>query len=143
MIRNYPDIRQTAGYDCGDAIADSVFKHFNVRTCSAVIGLATEDTGLHPSTLHAALRRAGLRVQSGSMLIADLKHHTRLGRPVLCPVAAYGGHWVAVLGVTPRRVAYHCPVRGLVRETHDSWTANWRDATNDGHAFDSWGIATW
>jgi ABC-type bacteriocin/lantibiotic exporter with double-glycine peptidase domain len=143
MIREYPDVRQSGDYDCGSAVIDGLFKFLGARTCAnvAMMGLATESDGLHPSTIEAVLRRAGLRIQSGTMTIADLKHHTAQNRPVLCPIDVYGGHWVTVLGVGSKRVHYHCPTRGLCSESHESWKANWRDSTRAGHAFDTWGIA--
>jgi len=143
VIREYPDTRQTGSYDCGDALVDGVLRFHGVRSSAAVLRLATEDAGLHPSTLYAMLRRAGLRVQAGTMSIDDLRHHTRLHRPVLCPIDLFGGHWVAVLGVTPKSVRYHCPTEGRKQTTHESWTRHWRDATIDGHAFDTWGIVAW
>lgn len=140
MIREYPDVRQTDSFDCGMAGIAGVFRYLGVPL-RADSGLATEADGLHPSTIEAIIRRAGLKVQSGTMHVQDLKHHTRLLRPVLCPIDVYGGHWVTVLGVTRARVTFHCPVRGRLWDTHESWCSVWHDATRAGHPFDFWGIA--
>ena len=134
----YPDVRQDGEHNCGDAVVAAVFQFKNRGIAPK---LATEADGLHPATIESTIRRAGLCVQSGTMTVADLKHHTGLGRPVLCPIDVFGGHWVTVLKVTPKRIHYHCPVGGSQSTSHESWTELWRDSTRSGHAFDTWGIA--
>lgn len=135
------DVRQTEGHDCGEAAMDTAFRLFGLR--SVVVGLATPLDGMHPATIEAVLQKAGMFVQSGRMTVEDLKHHTRLGRPVLCPVSLYGGHWVVVRGVGPKRVHYHCPTDGRRSVSHESWDALWHDVERAGHTFVHWGIATW
>ena len=93
--------------------------------------------------IEAVLRRCGLNVCSGEMGLADLKHHTGLGRPVLCPIAYGGGHWVVVSGVSRGGVFFHCPDRGPQRLREHAWTVNWRDTSTKGVEYDHWGIATW
>ncbi len=143
MIREYPDVRQTRDYDCGHAAIDGVFRYLGlgIRTCAAVLSLATESDGLHPSTVEAILRRASMRLQSGTMTVEDLKHHTKLERPVLCPVSLLGGHWVTVLGVERGKVRYHCPTDGFGHLPIETFVSSWRDSTRAGHCFDTWGIA--
>lgn len=140
VLLDLPDIRQTADYDCGAAVVDVVLKFHGVRSCAAVLLLANPVQGCSPDTVEAMLRRAGLPVQSGTMTVEDLRHHTRQGRPVLCPVARYGGHWVVVRGVRGG-VYYHDPLVGPTRAPALAWQAEWRDLTRNDHAFDRWGIA--
>ncbi len=145
MIREYPGVLQRDGYDCGTAGADGVFRMFGLPASATALAIASEQDGTHPSTLEGILRRGRLLVQSGSMTVADLAFHTRLGRPVLCPVDLYGGHWLTVLGVTRTRVHYWCPADGPGWTPRARWEDNdfWRDSTRSGHAFDKWGIAAW
>lgn len=138
----FPDQRQEDDYTCGTAILQGVFDLFRIDRSSSD-DLATEADGLHPATLESVLRRAGFSVQSGQMTVEDLKHHTAHGRPVLCPIDQFGGHWVAVLAVARGIVWYHCPVGGRKKIREKEWRAIWRDHTRAGHPFDSWGIATW
>ena len=135
-----PDVRQRGDFDCGAAAVETVLRVLGVRATAAVV-LADAVDGLHPATIEAALRRAGVPVQSGTMTVADLKHHTALGRPVLCPVALHGGHWVVVRGARRDRVFFHCPVDGRLSAAADAWDVVWRDSTRSGHPFDRWGIA--
>lgn len=136
-----PDIRQSGEHNCGEVIVTCAFRLFGVPYDAP--RLATEADGMHPSTIEGVLRNAGLHVQSGTMTLADLAHHTRLGRLVCCPINIYGGHWVGVAGTTSARVRFHCPVKGDVGLTRAQWLRVWKDSTRAGHAFDSWGIATW
>lgn len=139
MLLDLPDVRQRAGCDCGTAAADTVARFLHSRTARAVIADAVD--GTHPSALEAAMRRAGLAVQSGTMTLADLQHHVRQGRPVLCPIASYGGHWVVVRGVGRGFVYAQCPTEGPIRVTLARWLDLWRDSTRAAHDFDHWGIA--
>lgn len=139
-----PDIRQSADYDCGCAAVDTALRFFGVRTCAAVLDLATPIDGTSPAAIEGAFRRAGLAVQSGRMDVGDLKYHVSRGRPVLCPVALYGGHWVVVRGASAGRrgrVYFHCPACGPQWLATSQWESNWRDTTRAGHDFDAWGIA--
>ena len=138
MIREYPDIRQDAENNCGDAAVSGVFKFLGEWPAPP---MATDHDGLHPSTIEGQFRLAGLRVQSGEMTLADLKHHASQMRPVLCPIDVYGGHWVTVLGVTAKRIRFHCPMRGFLWDTPEGFLEVWKDSTRSGHKFTNWGIA--
>lgn len=140
MLLDLPDVRQRDDYDCGEAAADTVFRFLCGRSLSHV-ALSDAVDGLHPSNLEAGLRRAGLAVQSGTMTVADLQHHTRAGRPVLCPIAHHGGHWVVVRGVARGKVYYQCPTAGRLSLSLAQWVDAWRDSTRAAHDFDRWGIA--
>lgn len=134
-----PDLRQRTDYSCGEAAVDAVFMYFGLSTrCRK---LSTPYDGMHPSTAEALLRKAGLSVVSGTMDIDDLRYHVRRGRPVLCPIDAYGGHWVVVFSVGPRSITYHCPLEGREKIAHRQWLSMWEDSTRVGHPFRHWGIA--
>lgn len=135
------DLRQSADCDCGEAAVDTVFDALGVRLTAASVLSSTAQDGAHPASIEAALRRAGLYVQSGTMTLADLQHHVRLGRPVLCPVSLHGGHWVVVRGVGRGCVYYQCPAVGPSRTRFLEWDEIWRDSTRAAHDFDRWGIA--
>lgn len=133
-----PDIRQAAAHDCGDAVLFALAAFHGLPTPPAV---SCPVSGTDPATLEMAARRLGLPVLSGTLTVADLAHLTRTGRPVLCPVAALGGHWVIVRGVDRGRVYAHCPVAGPVSAPAAKWVAGWRDTSRAGVEYDRWGIA--
>ncbi len=134
-----PDIRQRDTDDCGEAARDCVLRFLGVRGAARQIATATD--GTHPSTMEAAFRLAGVLVQSGTMSVADLQHHTTQGRPVVCPVALHGGHWVTIRGVARGFVYFQCSVDGRLQLKLAAWLDIWRDSTRAGHDFDAWGIA--
>ncbi len=138
MLLDLRDVRQRDDHDCGEAAVDIVLSFLGTRGKSDV---ASAVDGTHPSAIEAALRRAGLSVQSGTMTVSDLQHHTRQGRPVLCPIASYGGHWVVIRGVGRGFVYYQCPVSGREQKRLQEWIDLWRDSTRAAHDFDTWGIA--
>lgn len=141
MLLDLPDVRQRDGYDCGPAAIDCALAFLGVRTCAHVLGLANPVHGTAPDTVEALLRRADLPVLSGEMTLADLRHFARGGRPVLCPVALHGGHWVVVRGVERGSVHYHCPLNGRQKMPRDEWLVHWRDDTTRGVTYSRWGLA--
>lgn len=93
--------------------------------------------------VEAAFRAVGLPVLSGRMIVEDLRHFTRTGRPVMCPVTDEDdcGHWVVVAGVERGYVHFHCPTDGPSKWKVKTWEAGWRDQyARSGHVYDSWGI---
>lgn len=140
MLLAIPDVRQRDCYDCGDAAVQAAARFHGIAD---PVGprLANAVQGTDPATVEAVCRRLGLSVLSGVMTVADLAHFTRTGRPVLCPVAALGGHWVVVRGVGRGRVYCHCPTAGPVSSRTAEWVAGWRDTSRSGHDYDRWGIA--
>lgn len=133
-----PDIRQREDYDCGAAALDAVASYWGLRARGPA-KLANAVHGMAPDTVEAVLRALGLSVLSGEMTVADLRHLTREGRPVLCPVAVRGGHWVVVRGVERGRVHVHCPIEGPAAWRLADWEAGWADSTR-GREFVRWGI---
>lgn len=138
-----PDVRQSQDYNCGDAAVDTVLRHFGVRTCVGFLGLANQIQGVGPDSVRALLRKAGLQSCAGTMTVKDLRHHTSLGRLVLCPISHGGGHWVAVWQVRGRTVYYQCPDRGPQEVGAVPWDNGWRDKNDEGVIYDHYGIATW
>jgi hypothetical protein len=66
------------------------------------------------------------------MVVADLAHHTRLGRPVVCLVqSANMGHYVVVRGIARRRLSYHCPSNGPLIQGVSEFDARWFDQGRD------------
>ena len=135
-----PDIRQRADYDCGAAALDAVCQFHGLRR-RGPSALANAVQGMSPDTVEAVLRSLGLSVLSGAMTLADLRHLTQTGRPVLCPITAdAGGHWVVVAGVGYGRVSYHCPTHGPTKLPVAEWCLRWRDTSRAGMEFRKWGI---
>ncbi len=114
-----PDVRQRDEFSCGSAVYRCVVE-FLLGSSKRIP--ADPHDGVHPFELEPALRRAGLKTQSGSMEVADLKWHVSQGRPVICLIRVEGGgHWVVVRGVTAKRVHFHDPAKGRVWLTHEQW----------------------
>lgn len=139
MLLDIPDVRQASDYDCGAACLDAVAQFHGLRVRGPA-RLANAVQGMSPDTVEAVLRALGLPVLSGTMAVADLRHLTRTGRPVLCPVARAGGHWVVVRGVARGKVHFHDPAAGPGAEREADWLAGWRDVARSGAEFARWGI---
>lgn len=138
-----PDVRQGEDYDCGAACIDAVRKFYSVRAKAEK--LANPVQGMDPATVEAILRASGFDVLSGTMTIRDLKHLTDNGRPVICPIDMYGGHWVVVAGVARLKVTFMDSA--LPRDkpnpcvlSANAWAARWQDKNWLGHSYNRWGI---
>jgi ABC-type bacteriocin/lantibiotic exporter with double-glycine peptidase domain len=76
------------------------------------------------------------------MTLDDLRHHHRLGRPVVCLVRIDGGgHWVVVRGVTRSRVHFHDPADGRQSLPFAEWESRWIDTDRAGTVFRQHGIS--
>ena len=138
-LLDVPDTRQRGDYDCGAACVDAVAAFFGKRKRGPA-ALANPIQGMSPDTVEAVLRSLGFGILSGAMTVADLGHLTATGRPVLCPVADHGGHWLVVRGVARDKVHVMDPDAGFRRVPRDGWLAGWRDVSRSGHRYDRWGI---
>lgn len=138
-----PDLRQQTGHDCGQTAAAVVYRLHGRRKADPPKG--SELDGTHPAEMERAFRDAGLCVQSGDMTPADLRHHTRAGRPVVCLVteADGTGHWVVVAGVARGKVHFHCPAAGPRTEPTAAFAARWHDSDRVAVRYERWGIACW
>lgn len=142
-----PPVRQRKGYDCGLAVVESILAAFDVahgrKSMKALLGTTPLD-GTDPRAIESFLRRVGLCVQSGSMTLADLVHHTRLGRAVVCCVTHEGvGHYVAVSRVRGGYVYRMCPSGDGVCERSSLFLSRWSDVAWSGCRLSCWGIACW
>lgn len=140
MILGVPDVRQEQDFDCGAAAIDAVARFFSVRERGPV-ALANRVQGMAPDTVCAVLRSLGFDLLYGRMTVRDLRHLCNSGRPVLCPVAKNGGHWVVVRGVEGMRVFLHDPEDGPIDVSARLFASMWADTTELGHEFRSWGCA--
>lgn len=149
MIRKPPkftDRRQLDPWSCGAVTAavcleitgiEAIIAGELVRTSLSISSL----DGTDPRSLESFFRRVGCRVQSGEMTLPDLIHHTGQGRPIACLVQFDSvGHWSTVYGANTRTVAYHCPIRGIVREAIKSFRKNWQDYDRSGATYDGFGV---
>jgi len=134
---------QRDNFSCGPACARCVLDFFGLAkrgTSSAT----TPIDGTDPRTIEGFLRRAGLRLQSGEMTVADLKHHTEaMERPVIAAVTFdEEPHYVVVSGVRRGRVYLMDPWRGLVSLTASAFVASWWVGEDRfGARYQSFGIA--
>lgn len=140
VLLTLADVRQKSDHDCGTACLDVVCRFWGVRERGPV-KLANPISGMAPDVIESVLRSLGFQLVTGTMSVDDLRHFTRAGRPVLCPVGIEGGHWVVVAGVVRNRVHFHDPLTGAASLPAASWVTVWRDATRNGHEFRQWGIA--
>lgn len=137
-----PDVRQVEDHDCGPACLRSVLQLFG-RPDSRPIPHTPQD-GCDPRTVEHVLRQHGLQVIAGEMSIADLAHHTRAYRPVMCPIQLHGsGHWVIVAGVVNGHVWFHDPLAGMSSLRLGQFLSNWHDTDRLPAIWDSWGVAVW
>jgi ABC-type bacteriocin/lantibiotic exporter with double-glycine peptidase domain len=127
---------------CAAVVLDLCGFHPDESTAKVAVGLpVTPLDGVDPRTMESFLRRQGLRCQSGEMTVADLRHHTAAGRPVLCLTRKDGGHWVVVTGTYHRSVTYHDPDLGPCAQATSQWTAGWYDVDRFGVEYRRFGIA--
>lgn len=109
LLDTRQDVRPD-GWSCG-AIALAVMTTYHgVSFPAAYQELANPVRGLTDETAEAVVRRLFPRVALGHWGVAELRHFTRLGRPVMVLVTndAPADHWVVVRGVARGRVYFHC-----------------------------------
>ncbi len=135
------DLRQQKDHDCGSVCVDVVCDYWGVRSKSAS-KLANHVQGMAPETVESVLRAIGFQVVRGEMSVGMLQGYMKLQMPVLCPVTWGGaGHWVVVNGVGRGKVYAHCPTDGQCSWPLATWNEMWRDSSDAGRPFVSWGIA--
>lgn len=141
-----PDVRQRDTWDCGPAAVTCVLRAYGWGkrdAAFAVADLGNPATGTDPFAIESRLQYLGFdsHVCHG-MTVDDLRHHTRQGRPVLCPVTWGGeGHYVTVGEVSRGRVAYQCPTDGPCRDRFADWLAAWQDWHRAGATLHRFGVA--
>jgi len=128
-----PDVRQRDNFSCGEQAARVVLQYWGVKP--RVITVANPVDGVHPATLVAIFRAAGLRCLTGEASADMLKALTKAGFPVVCLVQKDDdGHWVVVGDVSRGRVRFQCPLGGPGSEPVAAFEERWHDV-------DVWGAA--
>jgi hypothetical protein len=134
-----PFCPQDKSHGCGDGILDSMCKFWGVRRLKKRISNPLH--GTPPETLDGALREHGFKTFFGNLWTDLLDAITRQGVPVLCPIQHTGvGHWIAVRGVTAKRVYWLCPIDGECSAPRGTWESVWTDETSLGREFVRFGI---
>lgn len=155
-LLDVPDFRQNGAYDCGAAATHSVCAYFGVgpeteEEFIAELGTTPAD-GTRPGNILALLTRYGLAVTAGqSMDLDDLAAFHDDGRPVICPIQAYGtaeeeaqeesGHYVVVIGRGMGMVFIQDPSAGRQMVPEDEFLQNWHDRDADANEYNQYGIA--
>ncbi len=139
-----PDYRQRDGHSCGPVAVRVALRALKCPASIAENLPCHPIDGTDPRSVETILRTAGLCVQAGEMEWADLLHHTRLGRPVLCLVMLEGvGHWVVVGGVRSSVVMGQCPANGPFSMRRSEWERAWSDSDRYGVVYWQFGIAVY
>jgi ABC-type bacteriocin/lantibiotic exporter with double-glycine peptidase domain len=141
-----PDVRQRFDYDCGMAATKTMLAYHGLRTNSYTLAsLATNPIdGTDPRAIEATLRRSGLKVISGEMDIEDLKHHTKLGRPVICLVQLDNvGHYLVVGSVKLGQVHFNDPTHGPGKNNIKQFKNRWKDVDRLNTTYTQFGITAW
>jgi len=138
------DIRQKGNHDCGHAAVRCVVAYFGCRYPNLMSRLATTGMdGTDPRSIEGFLRQEGFLVQSGHMTITDLRHHTKLGRPVIVLVSWHGGHYIVVSGVRRGYVYFQDPAEGPGRLDLGQFLQAWASFDRFGTIYNNFGIAAW
>jgi hypothetical protein len=88
MLLALPDLRQDTPHGCGEAAVRCILAYHQIL--ATIPRFATPQDGADPRQLEACLRRLGLRVLSGEMKAADLRHFCDTSRPVPGPFPGRG-----------------------------------------------------
>lgn len=136
-----PVVLQRAGHDCADGVYGSVTQFLEERRRK----MKTHPWyGGHPLDLEPHFRRAGYHTFSGQMTLGVLRAVTALWVPVCCLIQlGTFGHWVAVRGVTDKRVHFMDPASGHRWLTLAEWEAGWYDRDHHGTEYRNHGLAVW
>jgi predicted double-glycine peptidase len=137
-----PDIRQKFDWDCGQTCCNIVWRYYRSKRLEIP---TTGIDGADPRTIESVLRMSGLCVISGELDYDDLRHFTRLKRPVITLVQASesqpSGHYVVVCGATRNRVCYQDPLCGHVSQHYTAFKERWHDVDRLGTVYRCWGLA--
>lgn len=150
MILNFPDVRQrNESSDCGVVCVSGVLKYYGIdfkipqlmkELCYSDLRY-TVPTSFEPFFVHQ-----GFKICSGIMAMSDLVHHTRQGRPIICPVASFVdevGHYVVVHKVSHGQVWFQDPECGPSKKKAFLFDNHWSSMDTYGVLYDHWGIALW
>lgn len=141
-----PVVMQKSSHDCGAACAAMIMRFWGVRKKAEDIirelNCSVFD-GTDPRSIEAYFRGQCFSVASGSMTLADLKHHVKQGRPVIVSSSDYGGHWVVVKGLKSRQVFFNDPATGEGSIFDSDFDSRWTTKDRFGTEYDHFGIAIW
>lgn len=153
VLLDVPDHRQQDDYSCGAVALRVLFEYHGVKPRlwkPLVDALPNPVQGMAPDTVESVLYSVfGRPPLRGALGIDDLRHLTRTGRPVLCPITcerddgSRGGHWVCVRGVGRGRVYVHCPTNGRESYTLTDWDRCWVDESEGGSVYHRFGLCGW
>jgi predicted double-glycine peptidase len=126
-----PDIRQQTGYTCGPAAVRAALSAVGLDFSEADLTAAMKTTaaGTSPRSMVAAMLTMGFDFTAGTMDLADLRHFTHRGYPVVALVTGLdgAGHYVTVAGMDRRDVHLHDPAHGALSFRRAAFLDRWCD----------------
>lgn len=150
MIKNFPELRQIYGYDCGASATQSMLIYYglDVREDKIMRLLKTSRRyGTRPENIVKVLSKFGLEASlSTQMSIEELKAYIKKGRPVIMDIQAWSydekkdysddwddGHYVIAIGYDEKKFYFEDP--SSVRRTYLSYKEvenRWHDKNASG-----------
>lgn len=143
-ILDTAEVLRRDGFSCGAVSLDVLYRYHGYTLPRAYWDLSNPARGMAPETAEAAIRAQFVGVSWGQgWEIADLSHHIKLGRPVMCLVseAEAADHWVLVRGVQRGRVYYHDPSNGRESKKIADWLKWWTGPKDN--AYSGFGLTGW
>lgn len=123
-ILDFPKLRQTFDYDCGAKSLQAVLDYYGITVCEDVIlkiARINARDGALIKGMCSFLKRTGLRYDSKSMTVSDLKSYIDQRIPVIVLLQAWSskvvdyesdfsdGHWVVVIGYSRDKFFFEDP----------------------------------
>ena len=156
-----PEVIQHTTYSCGAAALHSVCCYWGVGLRCDLDYIpyleCNDKAGTTPENIIYFARSLGLRAKEmHGMSIEDLKQLLDAGRPVICPIQAWGnkrtyrdknhsGHYVIVIGYDDRRIYMEDSSlpgrRGYL--IYRQFVQRWHDEDYYGNLYNQYGIAIW
>ncbi len=137
-----PTLIQAGEFDCGDTAARVVLQWHGIK---ASVRMATPERGTSPEQIEATFKRIGLKVVSGEMSVADLRHFCDTLRPVICVVHWPGcvdSHYLVIRGVSRGWVYFHDVADGPCKKSVAEFLTAW-SAVGRAGVYRNWGICAW
>jgi ABC-type bacteriocin/lantibiotic exporter with double-glycine peptidase domain len=128
VLLGLPPLIQSGEHDCGDTAARVVLQYHGIK---ANVRMATPERGTSPEQIEAAFKRIGMKVVSGEMGVADLRHFCDTLRPVICVVHwpdAADSHYLVIRGVSRGMIYFHDVADGPGRKNIAEFLTAWRAA---------------
>ena len=132
-----PLVRQTADHNCGEAVVESILRHYGSKVRG--LSFSSQVDGTAPRTIECFLRKQGFSVVSGNFSWTLLKQY--IGRR-LPGLVCRGGHWLVVCEIRDRSVWLMDPLYDdHVRESIIRFKRSWNDWDSMATEYTSWAIA--